>query len=83
MQGYENWFMTFIHAQALGQLQKFVEQQQEPLSELVATPTSQLRFVEDAWKQVCAAWPTLVRETTLWRKWHVLSSRRSSIAEEC
>ncbi|KAK2080152.1 hypothetical protein QBZ16_000005 [Prototheca wickerhamii] len=38
--------------QALGQLQRFLEQQQESLSELTATPSSQLRFVEDAWDQV-------------------------------
>lgn len=38
--------------QALTHLIKFRERQQEPLSEITATPSSQLKFVEDAWKQV-------------------------------
>ncbi|RMZ57524.1 hypothetical protein APUTEX25_003767 [Auxenochlorella protothecoides] len=39
-------------AKALTHLIKFRERQQEPLSEITATPSSQLKFVEDAWKQV-------------------------------
>ena len=38
--------------QALQQVEKFKGEQQEILSERTATPTSQLKFVVDAWMQV-------------------------------
>ncbi len=39
--------------QALQQVDKFRGEQQEILSERTATPTSQLKFIVDAWMQVC------------------------------
>lgn len=38
--------------QALQQVEKFKGEQQEILSERTATPTSQLKFIVDAWMQV-------------------------------
>ena len=45
-------FSLPAYRQALGKMQRCLEHQQESLSELTATPSSQLRFVEDAWDQV-------------------------------
>ncbi len=44
--------IIFKPLQALQQVDKFRNEQQETLSERTATPTSQLKFVVDAWMQV-------------------------------
>ena len=44
---------------ALGKLQKCTEEKLEVLSNMYATPTSQLKFVTDAWAQVCKHFPVV------------------------
>jgi ariadne-1 len=58
MHYYQRWAENDrARVSALKAMQNAVEQKLEELSELTATPTSQLKFLPDAWAQVSSAEP--------------------------